>query len=97
MSSELKEILNARNGLLFCEEELSPVFCKPKLIPLKSVTLEKLEKMQSEAMEMMKKKGKNNNETPRKENTEYTPSKFEGSTADIWTAEEDYETTTKTV
>ncbi|VDO52247.1 unnamed protein product [Onchocerca flexuosa] len=55
MDSEIKEILNARNGLLFCEEELSPVFCKPKLIPLKSVTLEKLEKMQSDAMEMMKK------------------------------------------
>lgn len=55
MSNELKEILDASNGLLFCEEELSPVFCKPKLIPLKSVTLEKLEKMQNEAMEMMKK------------------------------------------
>lgn len=54
-SSELKEVLNVENGLLFNEEELSPVFCKPKLIPLKSVTLEKLDKMQKEAVEMMKK------------------------------------------
>lgn len=68
MNSELKEILNARNGLLFCEEELSPVFCKPKLIPLKSVTLEKLEKMQSEAMEIMKKMEESKNKTPAKVN-----------------------------
>lgn len=54
MSAELKEVLTAQNGLLFYEEALSPVFCKPKLIPLKSVTLEKLEKMQKESMEAMK-------------------------------------------
>lgn len=69
MDNGLKEILNARNGLLFFEEELSPVFCKPKLIPLKSVTLEKLEKMQSEAMEIMKKMERSNNETPIKVNS----------------------------
>lgn len=31
------------------------VLCKPKLLPLKSVTLEKLEKMQMEAQEAIKK------------------------------------------
>lgn len=31
------------------------VLCKPKLLPLKSVTLEKLEKMQLEAQEAIKK------------------------------------------
>lgn len=30
------------------------VLCKPKLLPLKSVTLEKLEKMQQEAQELIK-------------------------------------------
>lgn len=30
------------------------VLCKPKLLPLKSVTLEKLEKMQMEAQEAVK-------------------------------------------
>ncbi|KAL3998810.1 Cilia BBSome complex subunit 10 family protein [Acanthocheilonema viteae] len=95
MNSELKEILNARNGLLFCEEELSPVFCKPRLIPLKSVTLEKLEKMQNEAMEIMKKIEEGKNKTPTEENTEYNRRKSEESTADIWIAEENQKTATK--
>ena len=30
------------------------VLCKPKLLPLKSVTLEKMEKMQKEAQEQVK-------------------------------------------
>lgn len=68
MSNELKEVLSARNAVLFCEEELSPVFCKPKLIPLKSVTLEKLERMQNEAMEIMKRMEENSNETITKVN-----------------------------
>lgn len=54
MDSGIKEIVWPPNGFLFKEETLSPVFCKPKLIPLKSVTLEKLEKMQSEALEKLK-------------------------------------------
>uniref|UniRef100_A0A0R3S284 BBSome-interacting protein 1 n=1 Tax=Elaeophora elaphi TaxID=1147741 RepID=A0A0R3S284_9BILA len=96
MDSELKEILNARNGLLFCEEELSPVFCKPKLIPLKSLTLEKLEKMQNEAMEMMKKMEESKNKTPTEENTENSPSKSEDNAADIWIADTNQKTTSKT-
>ena len=36
-------------GLIFHESELQAVLCKPKLLPLKSFTLEKLEKMQKEA------------------------------------------------
>ncbi|VDN82287.1 unnamed protein product [Brugia pahangi] len=95
MSNELKEVLSARNAVLFCEEELSPVFCKPKLIPLKSVTLEKLERMQNEAMEIMKRMEENSNETITKEKTEYISSKSEGkSTTDIWTAEGNQEITT---
>ncbi|KAM3720963.1 BBSome-interacting protein [Dirofilaria immitis] len=86
MDSELKEILNARNGLLFCEEELSPVFCKPKLIPLKSVTLEKLEKMKNEATEMVKKMEESKHETLTEQNTQYHLNKSK-ETADIWSAE----------
>ena len=31
-----------------------PVLCKPKILPLKSVTLEKLEQMQKDAQEVVK-------------------------------------------
>lgn len=44
----LKEVLPP-TGLLFQEEFQSFVLCKPKLIPLKSVTLQKLENMQQDA------------------------------------------------
>ncbi len=36
------------------EDVPTMVLCKPKLLPLKSVTLEKLEKMQQEAQEIIK-------------------------------------------
>uniref|UniRef100_A0A914YHL6 BBSome-interacting protein 1 n=1 Tax=Panagrolaimus superbus TaxID=310955 RepID=A0A914YHL6_9BILA len=50
----LKEFLYPQSGMLFKEEIIGPIFCKPKLIPLKSVTLEKLESMQQEGLEKMK-------------------------------------------
>ncbi len=40
-----------KQGLVFQEEQPTMVLCKPKILPLKSVTLEKLEKMQKEAQE----------------------------------------------
>lgn len=43
------DIVLPRQGLLYQEDTLNYILCKPKLIPLKSVTLEKLEKMQREA------------------------------------------------
>ncbi len=48
--SGLKEVV-PKTGLLFQEQSLHPVLCKPKLLPLKSVTLEKLEKMQKDAQQ----------------------------------------------
>lgn len=36
------------------EDVPTMVLCKPKLLPLKSVTLEKLEKMQREAQEIIR-------------------------------------------
>lgn len=41
-------------GLLHCEETDELILCKPKLMPLKSVTLEKLEKMQNDAEKKLK-------------------------------------------
>lgn len=41
-------------GLLHCEETDELILCKPKLMPLKSVTLEKLEKMQNDAAKKLK-------------------------------------------
>ena len=44
----IKEVLPKR-GLVYQESNPQLVLCKPKLLPLKSVTLEKLEKMQNDA------------------------------------------------
>ncbi|BES95623.1 LMBR1 domain-containing protein [Nesidiocoris tenuis] len=41
-------------GFLHRKDEHNLILCKPKLMPLKSVTLEKLEKMQKEAEEKLK-------------------------------------------
>ncbi|OQR73423.1 BBSome-interacting protein 1-like [Tropilaelaps mercedesae] len=50
---EVKEVLPSR-GALFHEEIPQFVLCKPKLLPLKSITLEKVENMQREAEEKAK-------------------------------------------
>lgn len=56
--SELKTfsycVLAISTGQLSMEDVPTMVLCKPKLLPLKSVTLEKLEKMQMEAQEAVK-------------------------------------------
>ena len=49
----IREVLPKR-GLVYQESNPQLVLCKPKLLPLKSVTLEKLEKMQKEANEKAK-------------------------------------------
>ena len=49
----IKEVLLKR-GLVYQESNPQLVLCKPKLLPLKSVTLEKLEKMQKDANEKAK-------------------------------------------
>lgn len=47
-ATHLKPILK-QQGQIILEDAPDLVLCKPRLIPLKSFTLEKLEKMQSEA------------------------------------------------
>lgn len=51
------EVLNEvlpKQGHVYAEQAPMPVLCKPKILPLKSVTLEKLEQMQKEAQEVVK-------------------------------------------
>ena len=49
----INEVL-PKQGRLYSEQTPMPVICKPKILPLKSVTLEKLEQMQKEAQEIVK-------------------------------------------
>ena len=52
--SQLKHIL-PRTGTVFSQsDDLTPVLCKPKILPLKSVTLEKIEQMEKRANEKAK-------------------------------------------
>ena len=53
----IKEVL-PKQGMLYQEDMPTVVMCKPKLLPLKSVTLEKMEKMQKEAQELVKQQEK---------------------------------------
>ncbi|XP_029910157.1 BBSome-interacting protein 1 [Myripristis murdjan] len=53
VKSIFREVL-PKQGQLSMEDVPTLVLCKPKLLPLKSVTLEKLEKMQMEAQEAVK-------------------------------------------
>ncbi|KAF3428360.1 hypothetical protein E2986_13725 [Frieseomelitta varia] len=65
-SAEKIDVILPRQILLYQEENLDYILCKPKLIPLKSVTLEKLEKMQKDAelkmREAVEYSNENNNE-----------------------------------
>lgn len=49
-------------GIIQFTEEHRLILCKPKLMPLKSVTLEKLEKMQKEAEEKLMQQQKESGE-----------------------------------
>ena len=51
--AELKPILPSQ-GIVCYEEEPFYVLCKPKLLPIKSMTIEKLEKMQIDAHQKAK-------------------------------------------
>ncbi|CAG2102634.1 unnamed protein product [Medioppia subpectinata] len=56
MSKSEKEIkpVMANNNIVIQEEKPFFILCKPKLLPLKSMTLEKLDKMQTDAEEKAK-------------------------------------------
>ena len=50
--STFSEIL-PKSGLLYHDEPFELVLCKPKILLMKSVTLEKLENMQKQAQEAL--------------------------------------------
>lgn len=59
LSSADKEISSVsfvfpKSGNLFYEKKQEYKFCQPHLLPIKSITLEKLEKMQIEAQKQMR-------------------------------------------
>ncbi|CAB4063643.1 BBIP1 [Lepeophtheirus salmonis] len=48
--TQFREYIPRKGGLTFASESgTQPILCKPKLLPLKSFTLEKLEQMQEES------------------------------------------------
>uniref|UniRef100_A0AC11EHH5 Uncharacterized protein n=1 Tax=Ovis aries TaxID=9940 RepID=A0AC11EHH5_SHEEP len=49
-----KEKSGELSGQLYVEDITTMVLCKPKLLPLKSLTLEKLEKMQQAAQDTIR-------------------------------------------
>ncbi|XP_011307482.1 BBSome-interacting protein 1 [Fopius arisanus] len=53
-SSTEIDVIIPEQAFLYETETLEYILCKPKLLPLKSVSLEKLEKMQKEANEKIK-------------------------------------------
>lgn len=59
-SSVIKEVL-PKQGQLYQEDSPAVVLCKPKIMPLKSVTLEKMEKMQHDAQEVIKRQEEEDN------------------------------------
>uniref|UniRef100_A0A1I8AI58 LSM14 domain-containing protein n=1 Tax=Steinernema glaseri TaxID=37863 RepID=A0A1I8AI58_9BILA len=80
-SGIIEEVLGVYNGFVFKDDSLGPVFCKPKLIPLKSVTLEKLQDMQQMAVDVRK--------TPSPEPESDQPSTSKAPTeTNIWAADE---------
>lgn len=52
-----------KSGNLFYEKKKEFQFCKPHLMPIRSYTLEKLEKMQQEAQKQLKAKAEENKES----------------------------------
>lgn len=49
--SQLKAVLPVSGHVFFEDESLCPVLCKPKILPLKSITLQKIEEMERKANE----------------------------------------------
>ncbi|XP_077114159.1 BBSome-interacting protein 1 [Ranitomeya variabilis] len=63
VKSMFREVL-PKQGQLCVEDVPTMVMCKPKLLPLKSVTLTKLEKMQRDAQETIRQQEMALNEQP---------------------------------
>ncbi|KAL3069491.1 hypothetical protein niasHS_018216 [Heterodera schachtii] len=89
----VKEIMWPPHGHVYQQEFMLPAYCKPKLIPLKSVTLEKLEKMQAENAEKLRKMEQEaDSEQQQQDGSQHenAPGSVGGQSGppDIWKAEE---------
>uniref|UniRef100_A0A914H4U0 Uncharacterized protein n=1 Tax=Globodera rostochiensis TaxID=31243 RepID=A0A914H4U0_GLORO len=85
----VKEILWPPHGHVYEQEFMLPAYCKPKLIPLKSVTLEKLEKMQAENAEKLHKlEQEREAEEAKFKNCEHSDAVGGQARPDIWRADE---------
>lgn len=89
---KLEEKLWVDECYLFQDESLAPIFCKPKLIPLKTITTQKLEQMQREQMEKLQvPEGKEEESVSidgeSSEREDKTPDS-ELKEADVWTADD---------
>ncbi|KAF7637491.1 hypothetical protein Mgra_00003006 [Meloidogyne graminicola] len=85
-----KELLWPPNGYVFEEESILPAYCKPKICPLKSLTLEKLEKMQEDANRRLKELEEKEREEKQNIGMNEEVSS-DNKKADIWKAEEEEE------
>ncbi|EFO87556.1 hypothetical protein GCK72_018791 [Caenorhabditis remanei] len=90
---KLEEKLWVDECYLFQDESIAPIFCKPKLIPLKTITTQKLEQMQKEQMEKLQvPEGKEDDtvsvESEGAERDDAQPSTSETKEADVWTADD---------
>ncbi|PIC30393.1 hypothetical protein B9Z55_021645 [Caenorhabditis nigoni] len=81
----LEERLTTEDTYLFKKEKIDFVFCKCKLLPMKTPNTQQLEKMRNEQMERMKKDPKNQEED--QDGPSISESKTEKSAADIWKSE----------
>ncbi|KAM4703381.1 BBSome-interacting protein 1 [Rhinophrynus dorsalis] len=63
VKSMFREVL-PKQGQLCVEDIPTMVLCKPKLLPLKSVTLEKLEKMQRDAQNTIRQQEMSQSDQP---------------------------------
>lgn len=61
INSDVKPVL-PKTGQLMIEDVKEMILCKPRLIPLKSYTLEKLEKMQQEILKLQEEQYKSSSE-----------------------------------
>ncbi|CAI2353343.1 unnamed protein product [Caenorhabditis sp. 36 PRJEB53466] len=89
---KLEEKLWVDECYLFQDESLAPIFCKSKLIPLKTITTQKLEQMQKEQMEKLQVPEKEEHEDVIEEEDESAergdgPSTSAPKEADVWTAD----------
>uniref|UniRef100_A0A1I7XLI6 F-box domain-containing protein n=1 Tax=Heterorhabditis bacteriophora TaxID=37862 RepID=A0A1I7XLI6_HETBA len=81
--TELREALGPYDAFLFKDESMSPVFCKPKLLPLKTVTMQKLERMQRDTVAKVRAMDKVAQTTTQTAENSVSPGK-----TDIWSADD---------